>query len=482
MSTYTRVRGLNWPGIPGGQRAVYYGIAVLLGALVGGLALFVPPLYLLFGIGGLFFVYLLFYDIDLAVVVALLLLEQLRDYNYLGGGSPFHPNGLMGLALIFGALWFFAFNKIQFSRLTAIRYFLGFLVASFLSLLFAGPNWFEGLTIALRLASGFAIYVILIYRTDSIKKVGRVIAVVLLALLWPTVVGLVAIAQGKGDPFMQLGTARLGGGSSGFGVYLAMLLPICLVFAFDARTAGKRILWGALSLVFLVGLFYSYGRSGWIGFTAGLVVLAALKYKKLWFLIPGLVLIAVLVLPQLSERFSDISLSQLGNRNSSTLAMRIQLWDAGFQVFKQSNPIFGVGYGVERYRIGAYLSQYAWMAHNDYVAVLVGTGLLGFFFFVLWHGQWLVKLLAVYRQSTFEFDKSMSLATFTVLVVSLVVRLTDNLVESTGRLYPLVALVAVTLALPRIRAAEAARDAAPARPQEEAAGGALPESASANPT
>ncbi len=469
MSAYTRVPTLSRLEIPGGQRALYYGVAVLLGALVGSLVLFVPALYLLLGIGGLFFLYLLFFDIELAVVVALLVLEQLRTYNYLGGGSPFHPGGLMGLALIFGLLWFLAFNKIQFSRLVAIKYFFAFLVVSFLSLLFAGGNWFEGLNIALRLASGFAIYAILVYKTSSIRRVMLVIGAILVALLWPTITGLVAIGQGQGDTFFQMGTARLGGGTSGPGVYLAMMLSLCVVFLLEAKSNPQRLLWGGVSAILLLGLYFSYARAGWVSFLAGLVLLAALKYKRLWFLLPGAVLIIILVLPQLSERFSDISLSQLGNRSSSTLAMRVQLWNAGFQVFKESNPLFGVGYGVERYRIGEYLSQYPWMAHNDYIGVLVGTGLIGLIFFLLWHGQWFMELLKVYRHSVSPFDKTLALATLTMFAVSLVVRLSDNIVEPTGRLYPLVALVAVTLALPRIRAEEEAREKATASIPEKTA-------------
>ena len=462
MFAHTRIQIPSQFDAPTGRRIAFYGIAILLGVLVGGLVLFLPPLYLLLGIGGLILAYLIFFDVQLAVVLTLLVLEQMRDYNYMGGGSPFHPNGLIGLALIFGAAWMFAFSKIRYSRLVFIKYFLAFLVVSFLSLLFAGSNWFEGLTIGLRLACGFAIYVILLYKTDSIRRIWWVLGAILIALLYPTITGLVAIAQGQGSSFFGMGTARLGGGTSGPGVSIAMILSLCVVFLFDATTNAKRLLWGAICAVLLVGLFFSYARAGWMAFLAGLLLIATVKYKRLWFLLPGLVLLVILILPQLSQRFSDMSLSQLGNRNSSTLAMRIQLWNAGIQVFKDSNPLFGVGYGAERYRIGEYLSRYPWMAHNDYIAVLVGTGLIGLILFLLWHGQWFVQLVRSYQQSAVSFDKTLALATLTVLFVSLVARLTDNILEPTGRLYPLVALVAVTFALRRIRVEERARETASA--------------------
>jgi O-antigen ligase len=302
--------------------------------------------------------------------------------------------------------------------------------------------------------SGLALYAVLVYKTDSIRKVSRVLAAILIALLYSTITGLILIAQGQGEKYYGMETARLGGGSSGPGAYLAMISILCVVFFLDAKTSAKRLLWGSISLVLVTGLFFSYGRAGWIGFAAGLFIIGLLKYRKILFILPGALLLVILLVPAIAARFSDISISDLNNRNSSTLAVRVELWRAGLDVYRAHNPLFGVGYGIERYRIGEYLSQYAWMAHNDYVAVLVGTGIVGLILFLMWHAQWLLEIYRVFKSSTIDFDKTLALGVFATFFVSLVVRITDNVVQSTGGLYPLAALVAITLTLPRIRANE----------------------------
>ena len=434
-------------------RLVVYGIAILVGVFLGGLSVFISPIYFVIGIAVIVFAYLLFFKIEVAVIVALLILEYLRDFNFVGSGTPFHPNGLMGIALIIGAIYFFLFNKIDFSHLVAIKYFVGFFIVSLISLAFAGDRLMDGVTVTLRLASAVAIYAVLVYKIDSMKKVMWVIGVIVAALVWPTLLGLYMIALGEGERFHRMETARLGGGTSGPGVYLAMIGILCLVFFLNAKTKSERILWGGLTALFTAGLFFSYARAGWIGFLAGLLFIGLMQHRKLLLILPLLVIFSLMFIPAISQRFSDISSDNLDDRSSSTLAMRVELWRAGIEVYK-TRPLLGVGYGVDRYRIGEYLNQYSWMAHNDYIGVLVGTGLVGFIIFLFWHSQWLLELFKVYHGATFEFDKTIALAVLAVFAVSMVVRITDNIVQSTGRMYPLVALVAITFVIPRIRAEE----------------------------
>lgn len=454
MVVQARMLWQEWSASLSGRRTFSFVAAILAGVILGFLTIFVPPLYLVFGLGGLLFAYLLFFHIESAIVVVLLVFHELRDFNDLGGGTPIHPNGLIGLGLIVAAVFFFAFHKIDYSRLIAIKFFAGFVVVAAISLLFTSDYLMEGITVTLRLVSGLALYAVLVYKTDSIRKVSRVLAAILIALLYSTITGLILIAQGQGEKYYGMETARLGGGSSGPGAYLAMISILCVVFFLDAKTSAKRLLWGSISLVLVTGLFFSYGRAGWIGFAAGLFIIGLLKYKKILFILPGALLLVILLVPAIAARFSDISISDLNNRNSSTLAVRVELWRAGLDVYRAHNPLFGVGYGIERYRIGEYLSQYAWMAHNDYVAVLVGTGIVGLILFLMWHAQWLLETYRVFKSSTIDFDKTLALGVFATFFVSLVVRITDNVVQSTGGLYPLAALVAITLALPRIRANE----------------------------
>lgn len=435
-------------------RVVFLGLAVMLGAILGALILYVPPVYLFFGLGGVIFAFLLVFKIEIAVLLAILLRNWLGQFNYLGGDTPLHPNGIIGVAIIAGAGVFFLFNQIDFSRLRAFWPFLAFAAIYLVSILRTGEYLMDGLTVALRLLTALAIYAVLVYKIDSTKKINWLIFAVIAAQVLPTVQGLVRVAQGGG---MDLDAAEIvRSGHSGQGAFLAMILAFCLVQFLDASTARRRLLWGSLLALFAVGLFFTYGRAGWISFCVTAVVIGLMKRNKLLIVFPVTLVLLITLIPTVSQRFADIDLQHLDDSNYSsyTLAGRIKMWRESANVWA-THPWLGVGYGVGRHQLEEHSGRLASMLHNDYLAVLVGTGLVGLTVFLLWHGQWFIELMRIRRTARYGYDRTLALAAFAMFFASLVVRITDNVIESTDKLYPLVAVVAAALALPRIRAEEA---------------------------
>jgi O-antigen ligase len=466
MMDFSRMLGIktfNWLDELKGRirhRMLDSGLAVLIGiitaAIILGLLQFrVPVLYVFLGIGGILFVFLLAYRIEVAIILAILLRIELSRFNYLGEDYAFHPNGFIGVAIFGAAVVFFAINKVDLSRLRAYGAFSGFFLMAVLSQVFSGEYLMDGLIVTFRLGAALAIYLVLLYKLDSIKKVMWVVMAVVLSQIFPTISGL--LSRSWGSKFLQYGEDTVRLGHSGFGAMMAMILILCLAFFLNAETKSSRILWGSLTALFLLGLFFSFGRAGWIGFLAGVTVIGVMRHKKILFFLPAILIVIVLIIPAIPQRFSDIHLNRLEDRSSSTFAGRVHLWQTALTVYK-NKPFMGVGYGVERYRIGAFLRRYESMIHNDYLAVLLGTGLIGFILFILWQGQWCVELINVYKNSDLLLDKTIAIAVFAFFVTSLVVRLSDNIVQSTDKLYPLAALVAATLALPRIREEENAQN------------------------
>lgn len=432
----------------------FFGLAVLTGLVLAVLVLLVPPLYLFLGLGGVVFAFLLLSKIEIAILLALLLRNWLGQFNYLGGDTPLHPNGLIGVAIIGGAGVYFLLSRIDLSRLRAFWPFATFTAIYLLALLRTGEHIMDGLTVVLRLSTALAIYAVLVYKLDSRKKINWLIAAVIAAQIQPTVVGLVSVARGGG---MDLGAGQIvRSGHSGQGAFLAMILAFCLVPLLHANTARRRLLWGSLVGLFAVGLFFSYGRAGWIGFAITAVVIGLMKRSKLLIILPIALVLLIVLVPTALERFSEIDLQHLGDSNysSSTLAGRIEMWQASLRDWATS-PWLGAGYGVGRHQLKEYSGRMASMLHNDYLAVLVQTGLIGLTVFIIWHWRWLVEILGVYRTAHNVYDQILALAVFAMFFASLVVRITDNVIETTEKLYPLVALVAAALALPRIRAEEA---------------------------
>ena len=162
----------------------------------------------------------------------------------------------------------------------------------------------EGAGIFLRLVAAFSIFIVLLQRLESVRQVKWVIGAVIAAQLLPTISGLFMVA-GQSGLFFTDDTMRLG--NSGVGVYLAVMCILCMVFLLDAKGTSGRIFWGVISAIFLVGLFFSYGRSGWIGFGLARILVSMLRFKRLVFIIPLALILVVLFVPAIGQRFSDIS-------------------------------------------------------------------------------------------------------------------------------------------------------------------------------
>ena len=440
------------------RKIIFYCIAAVVSILLGVFVVLalplIPPLYILLGFAGLLIAYLLLFHIEVGVILAIFVLYESSRFNYMGGGTPFHPNGLLGIAIIGATIVFFLSHKIDYSRLIGIIPYFGFWAICVFSLAFTGNNLMEGVTITLRLMTGLSIYAVLTYKLDSIKMVKWVLLAVAGSQISPLISRLLNY-RGY-EVASEYGLVRIG--TSAVGVYLAMFLTLSLVQIINARRKPERFLWGGFAGLFAVGLFLSYGRAGWISFIVALVVIGLLRYKKLLVVLPVILILLVLLVPAISQRFSDISVDALTDRNSSTLGARIEVWKGALEIAKNS-LIFGVGYGVGRYRVGELLGQYSWMIHNDYLSVLLETGVLGLILFLVWQGHWLISIFNVFRKSKVEYDKILSLGILAIFVASLVSRITDNSLQDSYRLYFLSALVAVALTLPRVRANEEAKAA-----------------------
>jgi O-antigen ligase len=307
----------------------------------------------------------------------------------------------------------------------------------------------DGLTVTLRIMAGCAVFAVLVYKLDSVRKVRWVIAAVVVAMIWPTLEALLGVWQRGGLALNGANPQRIG--DSSVGASLALILIVCLAFFLGAGTRTSRLIWGGLSGFFGVGLLFSYGRAGWISLVVGLVFVGLIQHRRLLVILPVLLLLIVLLVPAIPQRFADISADRLDNRSDSTLAGRLHVWRAALEIYPE-HPLLGVGTGTGRYRVGERLGAYATMIHNDYLSVLLETGVIGLVLFLLWQGQWFVAVVGVHKHARTNEERTLALAVAAALVVSLVSRLTENLVLDAYDLYPLSALVAAALVLPRIRA------------------------------
>ncbi len=215
---------------------------------------------------------------------------------------------------------------------------------------------------------------------------------------------------------------------------LGMLL--CLYGVLDRGGGLRRILWLAPIALFGHALTLTQSRGGLLGAVVGLMVLFRSRFRGTKSLLAAGAALALMYLV-LGGRQASFSTS------AGTSQSRIQLWDDGFKMFKES-PVIGVG-------TGQFAQNAGQVAHNAFVQTYTE---LGFFGGTLMFGQYfwglksltklgsrqvtlpdpelrrvrpfLLAALASYATSEMSLTNPFSLVTYTILGLATVcIRLAD---------------------------------------------------------
>ena len=165
---------------------------------------------------------------------------------------------------------------------------------------------------------------------------------------------------------------------------LVMLLPLTAALMVTSKKPLGKAAALCVLLAGILALGMTYSRASWIGLAA-----AAGIFLILWKpgLIPPILILAVICIPLLPESIMNRILTIGKATSDSTVTSRFPLYQAGFEVLKQS-PITGAGLGGDAVReyildhkIYKLMIYYAHL-HNVFLEVWVESGLLGFLSFV----------------------------------------------------------------------------------------------------
>lgn len=169
-----------------------------------------------------------------------------------------------------------------------------------------------------------------------------------------------------------------------FAMILSMLVSFCMFYKFSTSSKKVKFYWGTFFVAFSV--YATYTRGAWIAAIGSILFLSLLKNKKVFFsIVVGVVFFAIagsIVSHKLHERLGSFSdFSHESNYN------RLNIWRANWEIFKD-NPIIGVGYRRNSTHVAHYYeelgiqSEFISHAHNNYLAILGGTGILGFLIYM----------------------------------------------------------------------------------------------------
>ncbi len=174
---------------------------------------------------------------------------------------------------------------------------------------------------------------------------------------------------------------------------ILLTIPLWLPYIFDKHPLATRIIAGSgfLGSLFYI-LVYSYSREGWIVLMVYAILIAMLYKKSIpWRVISGgigAVLLSAITVCVLFKGiyYRFITIFDLEG------SQRYQAWRIFWNLITD-RPFFGYGLGTNRYIYPQALShvnpidvptrQFLFEAHNAYIDILVGTGIIGACMFIL---------------------------------------------------------------------------------------------------
>jgi putative inorganic carbon (HCO3(-)) transporter len=408
-------------------------------ALAMGISAFLA-ISLPFGLGFFFLVFLCLYAVAFgtrAFLSFLILLRICLDAFHQQLSIPLLPfktlslPSMVGLLILFGGITYIVLRRISFWRYPLVKPFGLFLVACLLSLPRSGNLAGSIIEIA-ELLSFVVLFILIVDVLRSDRDVRRMVRFLVLSSLVPISVGLVQLCSNLDASFFSLEPSfRLSATlthPNAYAFYLVMITVIAVGLFSQAGSGMHRI--GLLSLIalLLTSLVFTYTRSAWIGLAIAVLGLAILKNRKLLIVAPLALCGVLLVFPVISLRFDALFSDELFRYTS--LAWRLKIWTASVPYFL-SHPIFGNGFGAFQL-IGHQIDDWFAAAHNDYLRLLVETGLVGL-------SAYLILLLAFARlglrarkAATNEYFGHLTTGFVCFLAAYVLMSFTDNLFNHGG--------------------------------------------------
>ena len=181
-----------------------------------------------------------------------------------------------------------------------------------------------------------------------------------------------------------------------------ILLFACVAFARALYTPKglTRLFWGAVCLIFSIGVVMTFGRESWIGLFLALFLMYTCRTKN-WSVLLVLILpLVLLLIPGVSDFFDPSKVYGVD---------RLKIWQDAYNIWLRS-PYFGVGAGNYQFFDRAYGTDVVGLAHNQYLSVLAEMGVQGLICFI-----WLLIAVGVrtfksMKEAKTNLGKSIALA------------------------------------------------------------------------
>jgi len=243
----------------------------------------------------------------------------------------------------------------------------------------------------------------------------------------------------------------------GFGLMMSIRQPKALPLT---ETISKKALAGIPVMIFLVALFLSLSRGGWVAFFlagSGLLfwlgINARAKRLKSYLLISGAVFIlgTILSISLYEKPIFDTARTFKGylkEPEAITMDTRTLIWKSALKM-AQDYPLTGIGLGAFRIAFPGYrypgVNQGPHHSYNDLIELMSETGLISFFIFLLILGKGFLIFLKRYREEMDPAQKKLAIGVLFGILAFLIHDLIDFHFQIPGLVYFFLTLSAFLL-------------------------------------
>jgi O-antigen ligase len=427
------------------RRRTDVGLSVAMGVLVAILILVLPMEAALASAVVGAFVLLALVDTRVALL-ALLLVRATLDITTTvplisaAGTSNVNANALMSLLVIALGAAHVAINRVNVWRIPLVKPFAAFVGVAFLGLAFA-PDKNLAAQDWVRITGTLILYILVVDVMRTREDRRWVVRMILLSAIVPLIVGLYQFATNTGNHGSE-GFNRIMGTlvhPSPYGFYLLQILPLAVVFLMHTRNrVGRLALFGMIPVI-LFSIYATQTRGAWLGLLAMMIFLMWIRARWTLIFIPLIIGAAYFALPSVRVRVAEINSGECVSETNceSSVLWRQKQWEAAL---RSVSPIklATVGGGLDAVDVN--LGQFT---HNEYVRLLVETGLLGLIATIILYKQLLDVTVEGYRKASNSYDRDLMLAFLLVLISRFVVAASDNVLVLVVLEYYFWALAAV---------------------------------------
>lgn len=339
-------------------------------------------------------------------------------------------------------------SKISFKSVGSIlkkykeaKLFWIYLLISFFSILYS-PDKGNGLKILSQLFHPFAVYMLIMVSLNNQKDLYYIIKLMLIGGALTIIFNIYQMVLGQAFSVTGEGAYRLDGpaGLGGYAFFLLVLILACYSFYFNYQ--NKKYFFAAI--IFIIFFIMTGTRIAIIGLLIAFAFLQWLLKKRIRLILaPFLFVLLLLFLPSSFNRFvpGDVDhetlLSEINKGNyDQVLYMgnwegRVKIWDSGVNEFFFKSPLWGNGLGASSSLTGSYyfgdkMVRQVAAAHNEYVRIIIETGIIGIIIYLVLMFAYLKRALNIYRISSSPFTKALAMSSAASLISYMVISITES--------------------------------------------------------